>query len=149
MPFLLSYVQCSGWVLMLSEVVGATPTFQEFNITPMSVAWIQWAWKLIYNPNIFLESSASGSVHRIQRHRANAHKHTHTHIYIYTHIQLTATFTGTHRSHFSRWLDWSLWGIATAFANHTSVNTVLLQGQEALLDENTPSLRGRQILKGD
>ena len=46
---------------MLSGVVGATPTFQEFNIMPMSVAWIQWAWKLIYNPNIFffLESSAS------------------------------------------------------------------------------------------
>ena len=42
-----------GVDLMLSGIVGATPTFQKFNITRMSVAWIKWAWKLNYNTHIF------------------------------------------------------------------------------------------------
>ena len=42
-----------GVALMQRRVVGATPTIQKFNITPMSVAWIKWAWKLNSNPNIF------------------------------------------------------------------------------------------------
>ena len=42
-----------GVTLMQSRVVGATPTFQKFNITPMSAAWMKWAWKLNYNPTYF------------------------------------------------------------------------------------------------
>ena len=63
---------------MHSRVVGATPTFQKFHITPMSVTWKNEHDSSITTPTYFkkLRFCPSASVlHNILRETVSAHIH--------------------------------------------------------------------------